>query len=194
MKVLNVEALNSISLADVSALRVAKSDKTVQVHIERIKKGKFEKSEIGALTKLLSNRFAPQDRKDSVNALKELALECMGSEYLSNGITGEVLHFKRGGAKISKEQTALGKTWLREFFFKKNDEVRGGKNTEGVGTRVLSIAKSVSKFEFVGVLLCYNQYGYSNSCLPIYRTYNRKGDYFDYAPIHWGQPVIMEGY
>jgi len=29
--------------------------------------------------------------------------------------------------------------------------------------------------------------------LPVYRTYNRRGQYFDYAPVHWGQPVIMEG-
>lgn len=24
-------------------------------------------------------------------------------------------------------------------------------------------------------------------------SYDRSGNYFDYAPIHWGEPVIMEG-
>lgn len=39
-------------------------------------------------------------------------------------------------------------------------------------------------FEYNGTL---------NDVLPIYRTFNRKGEYFDYAPIHWGEPVITFG-
>lgn len=187
------EAMDSITYADVLCLRASKRDKTTNKYIELFKSGKFTKSDILGLTKLFSSyRFATPERKNSIEALQGLAMDCVGYEYIHSNFQCDVLHFKRG-MKITKEQTALGKAWLKNHFFKANGKPRSGNNTEGVGERVLNIAKQVSRFEFVGILVVKNQFGDINSCLPIYRTFNSKGEYFDYSPIHWGQPIIMEG-
>lgn len=189
------ECVDNISLKDIQNLRVCKTDKTVNMHLERIKLGRFEKNEISALTKLISStQYTNTERKLSVKALTELSMDCVddGVHVFSN-IYGEVMHFKKS-MKISKDQSDLGKAWLKNYFFKLDGKPRNGKNTEGISDRVLAISKSVSRFEFIGVLICKNPYNDINDVLPIYRTYNRKGEYFDYAPIHWGMPVIMEGY
>lgn len=154
---------------------------------------KFEKSQINGLTKHLSGlRFGTGSRQDAwdkiISRAKELDLEIGYSEA-----SGERLDFLVP-RKISKEQSDFGKAWLKEYFFKKNGDARGGKRTEFVGTRVLNIAKSVSRFEFVGVQILASPQGfYPVQAVPIYRAFNRKGEYFDYSPIHWGEPLIMEG-
>jgi len=120
---------------------------------------------------------------------REQGLTYSHNEY---DVNGDVFLFKEA-RKITSEQTKFGKAWLKNHFFKLNGEIRSGKNTENVGDRVLHIAKSVSRFEFVGTIGLMNSCGeYYVQFLPIYRTYNKKGEYFDYAPIHWGQPIIME--
>lgn len=168
--------------------------RTVQIHLKRIKQGRFEKSEINALTKFLgSYRFASPERKNEILDLQADLLECVGHEYISSSFQCDVMHFKKP-CKITKEQTKLGKAWLKHHFFKLSGEKRGSKNAEHVSDRVLAISKSVSRFEFVGVLMVRNQWADLLQALPIYRTYNRKGEYFDYSPIHWGQPIIMENY
>lgn len=173
-------------------LRLVKADKTLSKHLDRIKGGRFEKSEIGAITKLLQSiRFEKTERKNAINAFRNLAFHVVDHMYIHSDFQADVLHFGKP-AKISKEQTELGKQWLRNHFFKLDGSPRKGKATEDVSDRVLAIAKSVSKFEFVGVLEGRNAYGDVCQVLPIYRTYDRKGNYFDYSPIHWGQPVIME--
>lgn len=188
------EQIESITYADVVNLRVVKHSKTIESHLNRIKLGRFEKSEINAFTKLFSSyKFSDEGRKKEIDSLKQLSMNCVDSGlHIFSNIYGDVMHFKKG-MKISKEQTQLGKAWLKEFFFKKNGESRSGNNTRYVSDRVLSISKSVSKFEFIGIIICKNPYGDTNNVLPIYRTYNRKGEYFDYSPIHWSQPIIMEG-
>jgi hypothetical protein len=155
----------------------------------------FTKSQVNGLTKHLANlRFDGGSTYDNrvlweriFNRASELGLE-IGYSYAH----GERLDFKTP-RKITSEQTKFGKTWLKAYFFKQDGSPRGGKRTEYVGDRVLSIAKSVSRFEFVGVQVLASQGWYPSSVVPIYRAYNRKGQYFDYAPIHWGEPLIMEG-
>lgn len=154
----------------------------------------FKKSQINGLTKHLAglrfgtDTYAVSKLWDRIfDRARKLGLEIEYSE-----VHGERLDFVKP-RKITAEQAKLGKKWLREYFFKKNGQPRSGKRTEYVGDRVLKIAKSVSRFEFVGVQVLASQGWYPCQILPIYRAYNRKGEYFDYAPVHWGAPIIMKG-
>lgn len=156
----------------------------------------FPKSAIGGLTKKLNsfrfgrnNTVGDDGNSDLRFFYRNVGLRFVDQEYNCNG---EIFHFDTA-RKITAEQTKFGKQWLKDYYFKSNGQPRSGKRTENVGSRVLGIAKSVSRFEFVGVLGLKNSFGDLIQFVPIYRTYNRKGEYFDYAPIHWGQPVIMEG-
>jgi hypothetical protein len=153
----------------------------------------FEKSQVNGLTKHLSAlRFktAWDDRTNDVmiKRANELGLEL--DYYRDSEAEKFVFKVPR---KITAEQTKFGKAWLKEYFFKKDGTPRSGKRTEYVGDRVLRIAKNASRFEFVGVYGLTNSFGSIVQFVPIYRTYNRKGEYFDYAPIHWGSPIIEEG-
>lgn len=164
----------------------------------------FRKSQINGLTKHLgglrfldiqdySNAFEKGIKVDvnerMISRAKELGLDI---DYNDSNLPGEKFTFTNP-RKITKEQTQYGKAWLKNHFFKANGDKRSGKNTEFVSDEVLRIAKNVSRFEFVGVLGVANSYWVINQFLPIYRTYDAKGNYFDYSPVHWGQPVIMEG-
>lgn len=155
----------------------------------------FQKSQVNGLTKHLSNlRFGGEGistNHDKWNRIFDRAKE-LGLEVGYSEAHGERLDFI-SPRKITADQTAFGKQWLKEYFFKKDGSPRSGKRTEYVGDRVLAIAKSVSRFEFVGVQVLASQGWFPCQIVPIYRAYNRKGEYFDYAPIHWGQPIIMEG-
>lgn len=152
----------------------------------------FEKSQVNGLTKHLSSlRFGRDSKHDAWNAIFKRAEE-LGLEIGYSEAHGERLDFKVA-RKITNDQTKFGKAWLKEYFFKKNGDPRTGKRAEYVGDRVFKIAKSVSKFEFVGVqVLASSGWWYPCQIVPIYRAYDRKGNYFDYAPIHWGAPIIME--
>lgn len=151
----------------------------------------FEKSQINGLTKHLSNlRFGPDTTQDKWSAIFNRAEE-LGLEIGYSEAHGERLDFIKP-RKITTEQTKFGKAWLKEYFFKRDGKPRSGKRTEYIGDRVLAIAKSISRFEFVGVQILASNGWYPCQVVPIYRAYNRKGEYFDYAPIHWGQPIVME--
>lgn len=160
----------------------------------------FPKSAINGLTKHLGSLRFNKNIKDSIDKemsvndimirrCKELGLEI---DYNDSNLPGEKFCFSKP-RKITKEQTLLGKAWLKNHFFKLNGQVRSGKNTQNISQQILAIAKNVSRFEFVGVLGVATQAWEIQAFLPIYRAYNSKGEYFDYAPVHWGQPVIMEG-
>lgn len=152
----------------------------------------YKKSQIGGLTKHLSQlRFGTYDNHTMWDRIFKRGEE-IGLEIGYSEAHGERLDFKTS-RKITAEQTKFGKAWLKEYFFKKDGSTRGGKRTEYVGDRVLSIAKNVSRFEFVGVQVLASSSWMPCQVVPIYRAFNRKGEYFDYAPIHWGQPIIMEG-
>lgn len=154
----------------------------------------FQKSQVNGLTKALSAlrfRSWSDDKNletDIMFKAKQFGLKHERSDWHSGG---EIFLFDKP-RKITKEQTQLGKEWLKKHFFKLNGEVRSGKNTEHVGSRVIEISRKVTRFEFVGVVGLRNGFGQLIQFLPLYRTYSGK-QYFDYAPIHWGQPVIIEG-
>lgn len=151
---------------------------------------RFTKSQINGLTKaLISQRFGTYESSKAWDAIFAKA-EQLGLEigYCGN-YYGERLDFKTP-RKITREQTDFGRKWLKDYFFKKNGTPRSGKRTEYIGQGVLDIAKSVSRFEFVGVAILASQGWYPNQAVPIYRAYSRDGSYFDYSPIHWGTPIV----
>lgn len=151
----------------------------------------FQKSQVNGLTKhLMSLRFGAYDSRESWRKIFDRGEE-LGMEIGYSHAHGERMDFLKP-RKITAEQTALGKKWLKDYFFKKDGTPRKGKRTEYVGTRVLILASEVSRFEFVGVQILASSGWYPAQVVPIYRAYNRKGQYFDYAPVHWGQPLIME--
>ena len=154
----------------------------------------FTKSQVNGLTKHLSNLRFNGDHNQGNHAKWDLIFKRGAELGLKIGYSeahGERLNFK-APRKITPEQTKFGKAWLKEYFFKKDGTPRSGKRTEYIGDRVLKIAKSVSRFEFVGVQVLASQGWYPSQVVPIYRAFNRKGEYFDYAPIHWGEPIVME--
>lgn len=174
----------------ISAILNKLTDSTIDKHIARIKSAKFTKNEIGALTKLIqSMRFSKNEkRKELIQDLIDNNLEHIRELYDFNS---DVYHFAKP-CKITVEQTELGKNWLKNYFFNNSGNPRRGKATENISESVLNISKSVSRFEFVGLMFFKNTYQDVNAVSPIYRTYNKQGDYFDYAPLHWSKPVIME--
>lgn len=186
------DAMDKITLQDLKNLKTAKQDKTVSKYLECIKNGRFTFSDIRGFLRLLNCRFETEVRKTQVKSLMDVSMDNVHFEYVSGGTQVELYHFKKP-MKIERYQTTLGKAWLKQHFFKTNGQPRSGRNTENVSERVLNISKSVSRFEFIGVGLVQNQFGDTNQVIPIYRTYNRKGEYFDYCPIHWCQPLIFEG-
>lgn len=177
-------------------------DKTIQTHIGRIKAGKFQKSEIAALTKMVvSARFESEnaERRDAILNMVSEHMPIFETVYIpprgpyaQDGHHAEVRHFDKP-AKITAEQTKMGREYLKRRYIKTNGAARKCAERELTPAQI-EIVRNVSRFEFVGILTVLAQYDQGSivQALPIYRTYNRKGEYFDYAPIHWGEPVISE--
>lgn len=153
----------------------------------------FKKSQVNGLTKHLSGiRYSvPYETRGNLTDLIIKRCTELGMEIDYCYADGERFTFTKP-RKITKEQSDFGKQWLKDFFFKKNGQPRSGQRTQYVSDRVLRIAKSATRFEFIGVIGLFNSMGEMCQFVPLYRTFNRKGEYFDYAPIHWGQPIIEE--
>lgn len=173
-------------------------DKTVQTHVDRIlKTRRFEKSEINELKKLISgSRFGTEERKIDINTL-------LGSKTLSYKGTMDLyrhgrhyeaeVHLFPRPCKITAEQTKLGKEWLLNRYFKKNGGLRKCAE-EDLNNRQVEVIKSLTRFEFVGMLVVYTDNGGTKimvDSLPIYKTFGRVGGNFAYSPIHWEAPVIF---
>lgn len=90
--------------------------------------------------------------------------------------------------KITREQSRYGIEYLLKRYFKKNGEPRKG---SPFGSRENVILKSFSKFRFVGFYEMSSNGGYWTTSIPVYRVYSKDGSYFDYAPIHWGVPIVL---
>lgn len=152
----------------------------------------FQKSQINGLTKHFSGlRFGMGSNHDSWNRIFDRAKQ-LGLEIGYSRAHGERLDFITP-RKITREQTAFGKAWLKQYFFKLDGTPRSGKRTEYISDSTLKIAKSVARFEFVGVQILASHGWYPVQAVPIYRAFDRKGNYFDYSPVHWGEPIVMEG-
>lgn len=167
-----------------------KKNNVYQYHSMKV----FPKSAINGLTKKLSSFRFNDNNTNHDNAYdktlmwaREQGLNWSHNDY---EIDGDIFLFEKA-RKITKEQTQFGKTWLKNHFYTPKGMIR---QTKGIckSIRVRSIVLGITRFEFVGVIGLRNSFGDYVQFVPIYRTY-KGGAYFDYAPIHWGQPIIMEG-
>lgn len=154
----------------------------------------YTKSQVNGLTKKLNSfKWAPGKDFARHQFSQTLGLVHVTNDWtdLYGGVTLNIHHFMTP-KKITREQSQFGKQWLKDWFFKKDGSTRSGKRTENVSKDVLAIASKVSRFEFIGVIgVCSFNYG-PFAFLPLYRAYTTKGEYFDYAPVMWNNPFIIE--
>lgn len=87
---------------------------------------------------------------------------------------------------ITKEQSSKGIEYLRRRYFKKNGEPR---KLCPFSETAQNIIRNFKRFEFVGLYEHATTAG-SMGYLPIYRVISKHGSYFDYSPVHWGEPII----
>lgn len=151
----------------------------------------YERAQVNGLTKKLNSyRFGQENKTITKNTFMiSLGLKHIETNY---GVNGEVYHFEKNKA-ITRMQTSFGKQWLKAWFFNSKGLARKGKRTANLDPNVLLIASKVTRFKFVGVIGFMNSFNEELSYAPIYRTYDRKGNFFDYAPLYWGAPVIIDG-
>jgi hypothetical protein len=158
---------------------------------------RFTKSQIGGLTKKLASLrfdgdfYSSTYRRDLESRVETKAKE-FGLEYLWHEAEcdGYIYLFKTP-RKITREQTKFGKAWLKSKLFKLSGGRRNTRLCNDLQDLYFEIAKSVSRFEFIGVVGLLNSLGEPVKFIPIYRTFNRNGKYFDYAPVHWGEPIFL---
>ncbi len=94
---------------------------------------------------------------------------------------------KRGGIKITQDQTNKGITWLTNKAFKLNGLPR---KSSPFGELENHIINNFKRFEFVG-LFNLSDNNYSNY-MPIYRVIDTHGHYFDYTAVSWGDVILVE--
>lgn len=93
---------------------------------------------------------------------------------------------------ITREHSDKGIAWLRKLCFKLNGDPR--KNPP-LGTRELDIVRRFKRFTWVGVYNTQEHFENWNGCksyVPVWRTYDKAGNYFDYAVIGGGPGGSVE--
>lgn len=141
-------------------------------YLKLIKGKRWEKSDIHGFLKLLNSM------KFNKNENKKRDIEDLLFLFHDQGTEWG----------ISKEQTLTGITWLRNAVLKNDGTYRNSKLSDVFGDKEKMIIKNFSKFKFVGIHE--ERTSWHTFYYPIYRTYDRKGNYFDYTPIHWGTPIF----
>jgi hypothetical protein len=92
---------------------------------------------------------------------------------------------------ITAEQTEQGIEYLRRLLLKTNGERTRNKVAQKFTDEQVDIVRKFKRFTFVGLHEVYSDYdGRLQDTLPIYRVHSRDGKHFDYAPIHWGEPLV----
>lgn len=148
--------------------------KTIEQYTKAFKKQTLKKWELHAFAKLLNTiKWSSPERKQAIeNLFSEL--------HIGYGTDQEY--------KLTAEHTKQGKEYFQRYCFKLNGEVRKGCQ---LGTRELNIVRKFSHFRFVGFYDHYNNGGYDPFYMIVFRVYNKDGNYFDYSPVHWGDPYIV---
>lgn len=98
--------------------------------------------------------------------------------------------------KITKEQSLFGIEYLKKTVFTKKGIPRNAKrNFLRSEPNAIKIIKNFAKFRFIGLQSVPNNYYWGNRAgeytLPIYRTYDRDGNYFDYTAGMWGNCELI---
>lgn len=158
---------------------------TLKLWQQRMKQKVWQRADINALTKMLN-------RNGRTGALMEVWDLTSDLRHVSElpRYNAAVMLFDNSYS-ITKEQTEFGIEWLNNFSFKSNGEARNTKNN--FDSAQLLIIKNFKKFEFVGVLGFRNGFNQMIQHAPIYRVVSKSGDYFDYTPIHMGNPIVSGG-
>lgn len=112
-----------------------------------------------------------------INGLRKRLGYCSNWSQTAKEELREELQRNDYSFKISKEQSQFGIEWLRRTQFKLNGELRAG---AFIGEREAKIIKSFKRFEFIGLRFIYVS-PYQTETAPIYRTFAKNGDYFDYS-------------
>lgn len=102
-------------------------------------------------------------------------------------------HCHRHNFKITEDQSNKGIEWLKKTQLKKNGELRNSQSVF-INEGDKKILENFSHFKFIGLEFSDFNY-YSNSyrnIAPIYRTFDKSGNYFDYAPIAFGSCGILD--
>jgi len=150
---------------------------------ELMKAKKLTKSEINSFKKLFNSMRWIDPRFN--NNLKP---ECKNDFENIQTILNHMYYSDSKSYLITKEQTKQGIDYLKRFCFKVNGSLRKGVE-DSFNEYCIDIIKNFSKFRFVGFYEINHQY--HNEYMPAWRTYDKKGNYFDYICAHWGKPEIL---
>lgn len=144
--------------------------KVYSKYVDLIKKGKFTERELISFRRQIngSSKLDIDSRQELVDLFEEKA---------SSNKT----------IQLSKEQQSKGLNWLRQKTFKLNGRIR--KNSP-LGSYEIEVLNNFKKFTCVGLYnISENSY---TQYVPIYRCYNKKGNYFDYICLMWGEIKVTQ--
>ena len=108
----------------------------------------------------------------------------------------ELLYAIRDGFefRITPEQTEKGLNWLLKSQFRMNGKLRESQGTF-IDERAADIVRNFSHFLFIGIQMqSNNPYNSVYSAAPIYRCFDKDGHYFDYNPVAYVVPEIVNHY
>lgn len=150
--------------------------KAVKRHEERLKNPRhvWTKTEINSLAKCIGSARWENDWTLKAAKLNLLTL------------------INENGYRITKEQSDFGKAFLYSKLFNSKGQFRRSQVASQFREWRGDIVKRLTKFTFDGFHVEWNSYTREiNSLAPVYSAYDRKGQRFSYAWVHWG-PVFID--
>ena len=134
--------------------------------------------------------------KGEINGLRKAVGMCSN---LPRACIEELKHYAYSHGnefKITKEQSLFGIQYLKEAVFTKKGIPRNAKrNFLRYEPDAIKIIKNFAKFRFIGLQSTPKSYYFGDRAgeytLPIYRTYDRDGNYFDYTAGMWGNCELI---
>lgn len=141
---------------------------------QRIASKVWTKGDILAFGKMLNSmKYSDKERKDKI-------------WDLYNDLESAIGDF---GYEITEEQSNFGIEWLNALCFTKSGKYSRAQKVQDFNGPDFDIVRNFLKFEFMGFYENVN--GYYSHYVPIYRTIDKDGNYFDYTVAHWGTPEIV---
>jgi hypothetical protein len=142
----------------------------------------WQKSEINAVIKALQ-RINFSDSLNSNEFQFKHADLLAACHYQEGNESGPFEH------SITKEQSDYGLEYLKRRYFKLNGTAR--RQCPFNLRQQAIIMHAFKEFKFVGFYEHRNDSGMYVGYTPVYRVHANNGEYFDYSPIHWGNPLVF---
>ena len=139
-----------------------------------IKGTKWSKSDITSFAKALNSMKYDESR----NPERMDRISSLWYEFQNRGR----VHYN-----LTAEQTEQGISYLRSRYFKKNGEPR---KSCPFNEAEQAVIKTFKKFTFSSIYVERNDYG-MEWYHPVYTVFGKNGDKFEYAPLHWSNPIIF---